>query len=104
MGLRPLQFANPHKFEKASMNWATRKVMDVCQIRWDKMHAMVESAQLKAERAGDELLAEMRAKGAQSVNEVFEKHAEDVLQQWQALSMDMVFHYSDNTDTSTMGA
>merc|ERR1719491_337200 len=68
------------------------------------MHNMVESAQLRAEKAGDELLAEMRAKGAQSVNDVFEKHAEDVLRQWQALSMDMVFHYTDNTDISTMTA
>lgn len=100
--LKPLQYAAPHKFEASSMNWATRKVMDVCQIRWDKMHEIVEVAQQGAEEAGEVLLAKVRASPPKDLNEVFEQHAEKILQDWRGLAMDMVFTYSDNTDISSM--
>lgn len=102
-----LRFANPSKFEAASMNWATRKVMDISQIRFDKMHPMVLAAQLQAEAEGDSLLEHMRhgALGDVSgggLNEAVQKHAAKVLRQWHALAMDMVFNYTDNTNIRSM--
>jgi len=101
--LNPLLFANPKKFELTSMNWATRKVMDVCQIRWDKMHPLVEAAQRKAEDAGEMLMARLRAGALNggSLNEAVETHAESVLEQWHALTTHLVFDYTDNTDMKT---
>lgn len=101
--LRPLQFANPTKFEKTSMNWATRKIMDVCQIRWDKMHPLVEAAQASAEKEGETLLARVRSNTSTAdLNEVFSKHAELVLHRWNDLAMEMIFKYTDNIDIDTM--
>lgn len=102
--LHPLQFANPFKFEMASMNWATRKVMDVCQIRWDRMHPLVEAAQRKAEEEGEALVARLRASATDgsSLNEAVESHAERVLLAWHQLAMEMVFNFSDNTDMKSM--
>lgn len=102
----PLAFADPKQFEKNSLNWASRKVMDVCQIRWDKMHAMVEKRQHSVETEGERLLAAAQSallagSNAGNFDIIFEKHAKTVLAQWHALAMEMLFFYSDNTDTRT---
>mmetsp|Transcript_120690 Transcript_120690/g.341273 ORF Transcript_120690/g.341273 Transcript_120690/m.341273 type:complete len:588 (-) Transcript_120690:143-1906(-) len=100
--LGPLRLAAPRKFEVKSMNWATRKVMDVSQIRWDRMHPIVEAAQRRVEGEGEELLARMRAvsngAGMANINTACEEHAERVLETWHELAATMVFDYSDNTE------
>jgi len=105
--IRPLQFAAPRKFEATSMNWVVRRVMDVCQIRWDRMHLQVEAAQQQAEDWGEALLAKLRqdvASGlgdskatARWLNKAIEVHAERVLERWRTLAMKELFAYSDNT-------
>eukprot|EP00933_Yihiella_yeosuensis_P081048 TRINITY_DN94588_c0_g1_i1.p1 TRINITY_DN94588_c0_g1~~TRINITY_DN94588_c0_g1_i1.p1 ORF type:complete len:591 (-),score=109.31 TRINITY_DN94588_c0_g1_i1:30-1802(-) len=100
--IHPLRFADPSKFEAFSMNWLVRKVMDICQIRFDKMHPMVEAAQQRAEESGDALIARVREWGpdkpSEELNKIVEKHALTVLADWQKLTADLIFHYSDNYD------
>merc|ERR1712048_1024819 len=87
------------------MNWAVRKVMDVCQIRWDKMHPVVEEAQLKTEQAGEELMSRLRAGGetdGSTLNEAIEAHAQKTLQVWHELAMSLIFNFSDNSDMKTL--
>jgi dipeptidase len=102
--LGPLKFANPNQFEHTSMNWAVRKVMDICQIRWDRMHLKVEAAQKEIEEAGGALTTRLRsnASGGRSLNEAIEAHAQNALQVWHKLAMDLIFNFSDNTDIQTM--
>jgi len=102
--IAPLSTAVPTKLESASMNWAVRFIMDICQIRWDRMHPMVEAAQKDAEEAGDAILARLRNTSdvnTSGLNEAFEKHAEGILQKWHDLSQTLVFSFSDNTDMQT---
>jgi len=79
--------------------------MDVCQIRFDRMHPLVEAAQKRAEEDGDRLVAQMReafnGTYVESLNGAFEKHAERVLRGWHELALEMVFKYSDNSDISS---
>jgi dipeptidase len=103
--LIPLSQAVPTKRESISMNWAVRFIMDVCQIRFDRMHPMVEAAQKEIEEAGDALLARLRKSshaGSSTLNEEFEKHAEKALQKWNNLSNELIFSYSDNSDMKTL--
>eukprot|EP00427_Karlodinium_veneficum_P034618 CAMPEP_0169278256 /NCGR_PEP_ID=MMETSP1016-20121227/54206_1 /TAXON_ID=342587 /ORGANISM="Karlodinium micrum, Strain CCMP2283" /LENGTH=581 /DNA_ID=CAMNT_0009365961 /DNA_START=61 /DNA_END=1806 /DNA_ORIENTATION=+ len=103
--LLPLSKAVPRKRDSASMNWAVRFIMDICQIRWDHMHPLVEAAQQKAEDDGELLLARLRnSSGISSslLNQAFEKHAESTLQRWRDLSETLVFAFSDNTDMNTL--
>lgn len=103
--LGPLHFANPNKFEKSSLNWATRNIMSICQIRFDHMHPLVEAAQAKAEKDGDELLFMMKKAphtDPSALNKAFERHSESVLQSWHDLATSLLFRFSDNTDISTM--
>mmetsp|Transcript_62716 Transcript_62716/g.183445 ORF Transcript_62716/g.183445 Transcript_62716/m.183445 type:complete len:581 (-) Transcript_62716:48-1790(-) len=106
--LHPLRFAAPKKFEWKSMNWATRRVMDVCQIHWNKMHVLVEAAQKRIEDEGDALVARLRTSANASnpavLNEAFEKHAKKALSEWHRLALDMVFSYSDNSDIGNLTA
>ena len=78
--------------------------MSVCQIRFDKMHPVVEAAQKKAESDGLALVLKMQqgkvAPGL--VNDLFEKHAESVRQDWNELALKLTFMFSDNTDIATM--
>lgn len=103
--ISPLAVAAPHNASTASMNWATRRVMSLCQIRWDKMHAMVEAAQQIAEKEGDALLARLRGAGGaldtRVLNDAVEEHAEQVLRSWQDLQLKMLYEFSDNSDMET---
>jgi len=98
--ISPFLWAQPHYYETKSMWWAVRKVMDVCQIRWDKMHAVVEKAQKKTEDSGDELLQKLlkNYSASEDLNGPIEAFAESVLADWHKLALDLVFTYSDNTD------
>lgn len=101
--LGPLRWADPKKFEKYSLNWVTRNIMSVCQIRFDDMHPLVEAAQAKAEKEGDELLLKMqKATDPSALNKAFEQHVEAVTQNWHDLASKLLFRFSDNTDISTM--
>lgn len=100
--IRPLTVAAPRNASVESMNWATRKVMTICQIRFDEMHPLVAEAQRRAEASGEELLARLRAGGGDATGEAAEAHAEEVLQQWRELQDRMLFQFSDNTDMDTM--
>lgn len=102
--LRPLQVVDPKKFEPASMNWATRKVMDICQIRWDRMHPLVEEAQRKSEEAGESLMARLRSASTteEVLNHAIDAHAESTLQAWHELAMKLIFNFTDNSDMKTM--
>lgn len=103
--LSPLELFNPKMFGRESMNWAVRKVMDICQIRWDKMHPLVEEAQRKTEEAGEELMARLRARSvadSDALNKAIEEHAQNTLQVWHDLAMSLVFNFSDNSDMKTM--
>lgn len=103
--LSPLELYNPKMFGRESMNWAVRKVMDICQIRWDKMHPLVEEAQRKTEEAGEELMARLRARSvadSDALNKAIEEHAQNTLQVWHDLAMSLVFNFSDNSDMRTM--
>lgn len=97
--LAPLSFANPQKYESYSMNWNTRKIMDVCQVNFKAMHPTVQAAQLALEKSGDALVEKMR-QGTPSVKELnaaFEQHAMEALKTWQDLSNNLLFSYSDNS-------
>jgi dipeptidase len=105
--LGPLHFANPYKPEMSSLNWATRKILDVCQIRFDHMHPLVEAAQKKVEKDGDELIREMlqvNHANSSMLNKRFEQHAESVLKRWNKLASDLVFSFTDNTDMTSFHA
>jgi len=108
--IAPLAAAPPRNASRASMNWATRMVMNVCQIRFDKMHALVEAAQGAAEAQGERLVASLREKywgaggiDAGVVNDAIEQHAEEVLRTWQDLKDRMLFTFSDNDDMASGG-
>jgi len=102
--LSPFQEANPKKFERQSLNWATRQIMSVCQIRFDKMHPVVEAAQKKAETDGQALVLKMQQGKVPAglLNDLFEKHAESVRNDWNELALKLTFMFSDNTDIATM--
>ncbi|CAJ1453288.1 unnamed protein product [Effrenium voratum] len=95
----PLRWANPNGYSAQSMNWNVRKVMDVCQVRFDAMHQMVEAAQRDLERKGDQLVEAMRKGGhsTQEVNAAFQGFATEALQSWQQLTQNMLYSYSDNS-------
>lgn len=101
--LEPLHWANPKKFESYSMNWLTRNIMMLCQIRFDHMHPVVEKAQEYVEKTGVELVKKAfeEKKSPEEINMMFEKHASFVLNYWKKLSSDLLFKFSDNTDIAT---
>lgn len=103
--IHALQFANPKQFENYSMNWLVRRVMDVCQIRFDVMHKDVNNAQQAAESDADALLEKVRQAGTTSpaeLNKIFQEHASQVLQTWKKLMPYLLFRFSGNTDIETM--
>merc|ERR1712110_813498 len=53
--LTPFTTGVPHRFRRNSMNWACRKVGDICQIRFDRMHEVVASRQEEIETEGSRL-------------------------------------------------
>jgi len=100
--LSPLVTAMPHKFSRASMSWASRKIADTCQIRFDRMHQVVEAHQRKVEDAGVVLLktavAHFKTKeDREALNYMFEAHAQKTLVDWIDLSDQLIFEFSDNT-------
>jgi len=97
--LAPLSFANPQKYESYSMNWNTRKIMDVCQVNFKAMHPTVQAAQLALEKSGDALVEKMRqaTPSVKELNAAFEQHAMEALKTWQDLSNNLLFSYSDNS-------
>jgi len=101
--LTPLMTGVPHRFDRGSMNWASRKIGDICQIRFDRMHPLVELRQNELEDQGAQLVASAAAQFAISgdrnaMNEKFEGFSERVLQAWHDLGNELVFSMSDNTD------
>jgi len=102
--LSPLKWAAPQKFDMKSMNWAVRKIGDVCQVHFDKMHPMVEAEQKRVEDAGDALLAEARKSfdgspaAVEKLNDMIEKHTASVLTDWHELATNLIFSFDENTD------
>jgi len=98
--LGPLFTGRPHMYNRTSMNWAVRKIGNICNIRFDKMHVLVEAAQSTVEKEGDAVLASAAFCGsnAECWNDKFEKHTEHVLEVWNDLADELLFRYSDNTD------
>mmetsp|Transcript_59209 Transcript_59209/g.138685 ORF Transcript_59209/g.138685 Transcript_59209/m.138685 type:complete len:587 (-) Transcript_59209:132-1892(-) len=103
--IHALQFANPKKFENYSMNWLVRRVMDVCQIRFDVMHRDVYNAQQAMEMDGDALVQKVRLANFSSpteLNKAFQEHADKVLLKWKELMPYLISRFSDNTDIESM--
>jgi dipeptidase len=98
--LGPLSVASPTKYDKKSLNWAVRYIMNICQIRFDRMHKVVEAMQRKIEDAGQELVD--KAMSSKDFDAEFERHVEDTLEKWHALATDLIFDFSDNFDMKAM--
>jgi dipeptidase len=101
--LTPLVTGMPSKFDRGSLNWACRKIGNICQIRFDKMHPMVEARQRKLETAGAQLVASTAAAFAKSpkttdLNTIFDGFCNRALQEWNDLADELIFTWSDNTE------
>lgn len=97
--VKALKLANPMKFETSSMNWATRRIMDVCQVNFKAMHETVHASQLDLEKEGDVLIERLRSsKSSAAVLQLaIQEHANKALATWEALSQQLLFSYSDNS-------
>lgn len=109
--LPSLRSAAPYKFDSNSMNWLTRRVASVCQIRFDKMHERVEARQTELENAGVALVAPgsdaarfglLSPSNIAAFDFVFEEHAGKALSAWSDLIQDLLFRFADNTDLTSL--
>eukprot|EP00913_Durusdinium_trenchii_P009969 g9356.t1 len=98
--VKALKLANPMKFETSSMNWATRRIMDVCQVNFKAMHETVHASQLDLEKEGDVLIERLRSsKSSAAVLQLaIQEHANKALATWEALSQQLLFSYSSLAD------
>lgn len=85
-----LMLNNPFRYDAASFNWASRKIGDVCQIRFDYMHKMVQAKMDEIEEAGMKIAA--------LADEAILAHADSALKTWQKLADELLVSYSENTD------
>jgi len=83
--LAPLLAAKPKKYDAKSMNWACRRIGSVCQIRFDKMHPLVEAKQKELEDSGVELVKSAATLSTKSLNDMFKEHADNALAAWHDL-------------------
>lgn len=97
--LAPLKAGIPHRMDSGSMSWAIRKIGSICQLRFDKMHPIVEEHQHLLEGSGAALV-ERAAKGQQksTLSEAFEEFAETSLKKWHDLAEELLFRFDENTD------
>jgi len=105
--LPTFSMAAPHKVDRKSMNWACRKIGSICQIRFDRMHKIVEEKQHQFENKGVGLVALAAAKfmqtgDSQAMSNAFQDHALDALGAWQDLADELLFHFADNTDIPSL--
>jgi len=105
--IAPLLTAVPTQYDPKSMNWANRRIGSVCQIRFDKMHPLVEAKQSALENLGQTLVDGAAAYYAQSgttqLDVLFASHADTVLKEWHALFDELLYSYGDNTDMHAKG-
>lgn len=113
--LYPLRIAYPHApfspgprdiHRGLGLNWAVRRLIDACQIRWDRMHAVVEEEQHKVEAAGAENLLKWTAEyvktgSAADLGHAAEAFANATLDRWDSLAPELVMKLSENTDVAT---
>jgi dipeptidase len=104
--LYPLRTAYPHDPAVRGLNWAVRRLIDVCQIRWDRMHAIVEEEQSKVEAKGAEELKRwlseyVKTGSAADLGNSAEAFANATLARWNSLAEELVVKMSENTDVST---
>jgi dipeptidase len=105
--LYPLRIAYPHDPAARGLNWAVRRLSDVCQIRWDRMHAIVEKEQRKVEAAGAEHFKQWttdylrNGHDAAELGRAAEAFANATLARWTSLADELVVTLSENTDVAT---